>query len=629
MHPRLIGGALMATWALGVGLCFVRMEPSGTTAGAPWLAAGAGFGAAVAGALACTGAGGALLARLDPSALDDHLGWLRALGAGLVLWGLLSWPAAALLGVHPWVGSALLILLAAGWLLRPAVRLPRPGPGVLALGALLAIPAVLALLSPITDTDELYYHLALPARMLDQGALLGGAWMPNGSRPLALHLPYAWLMGLGGAAAPRAFHLLLAGALLLGIRQRAIQWWGRSAGLAAPLLLLGSLSFMSTLGLAYADIPTALLVLIATDAALSGRLPTLAIAAGGALAVKYTGVLGVAPLFAVLGVRAFLQPGRGRALGALTLAGLAALAIVAPWWLRNLLDGLHPLFPFAGWQDAGPFVFQFPHKYGMGHSLAATLLLPWNLTMHAEHDSMVFLGRISPAFLALAPAALWAAWRDARARLLVVVALCGLLLWSLGTQWLRYLLPLLPIAALAAAAGLARLPRWAMAGVAACWLLGLPANLRPVLATARSQAPVALGLEAPEVYLAREQSAWPAIHWINQHSPADAKVALLYSWQAALIERPWVLGSVEDHVPTRHFLALHGDHALQRLADAGVTHVLWSRVNFLHKSYAFLDDAAFEDQFERPERELQEALQRDAVLMFEHGRHAVYKIQPR
>jgi hypothetical protein len=162
--------------------------------------------------------------------------------------------------------------------------------------------------------------------------------------------------------------------------------------------------------------------------------------------------------------------------------------------------------------------------------------------------------------------------------------------------------------------------------VALCWLLGLPANLRPVLSVARDQAPAALGLEPPSALLERQVTAWPAIRWVNEHSPADARVALMFSWQAALMERPWVLGSVEDHVPTRHFLALHGDDALDVLRAQGVTHVLSSRINFLHKAYPFLDQHSFEAWFEQPERQLEALLEDDAVLMFEQGRHAVYAL---
>ncbi len=624
---RSMGAAAATGWILAVGTVFVLREPSGTLAALPLLPALAGLTAALVAGLACTGGGAALLSRVAPTSLADELGWARALGTGLVLWGVLSWLAASLLGVHTWVGVLSLALLAAGWLARPPVALPRPSPGELGVGLVFLVPALLTALSPISDTDELYYHIALPARMLDEGSLLGGPWMPNGSRPLALHLPWTWLLALGGTAAPRLFHLGLTAALLLVVRRRALAWWGPVAGIAAPLILLGSTSFLAPVGLAYADLPTALLLLLAVDAAIAGCLPLLAIAAGGALAVKYTAVLGVLPLFLLLGVRAWPGPaGRQRRLGALLVTGLAALAIVAPWWLRNLLDGLHPLFPFTGWQDAGPFPFQLPEKYGMGHGPLDTLLLPWNLTMHAEHDSMVFLGRVSPAFLALAPVGILVAWRDRRVRLLLLVSALGLGLWAGGTQWLRYLVPLLPIAALALTAGLARLPRWAVGAVVLCWLAGLPANLAPVLAVARDQAPVALGLETTDAYLERQVTAWPAIRWLNEHSPPEARVALLFSWQAALLERPWVLGSVEDHVPTRHFLALHGDDALDQLRAGGVTHVLVSRINFLHKAYPFLDDASFEAWFEQPEQQLQAMLEDQAVLMFEQGRHAVYRL---
>ncbi len=625
----LAGGALAALWAGVIALAFAAVEPTASLQGTPLLRGAMGFAAAGAAVLACIGAGGALLARFARPALDDDLGWLRALAVGLVVWGLVSLPAAQLLGVRPWVGVVLLGLMAAGWLVRPPVRLPRPTRGELAIGVLFLVPALLALVAPIHDTDELYYHLALPVRFLDEGTLLGGPWMPNGSRPLALHLPWTWLTALGGVQAPRAFHLCTVACLLLATRRRAEAWWGPEAGLAAPLLLLGSTTFLAHAGLAYSDIPAALLVLLAADAALVGALALAALFAGGALAIKYTAAVALAPLLLWLTITKLREAkprDRARAAGAVFAAAAAALLLVAPWWLRNLIEGLHPLFPFAGWADAGDFPFQLPDKYGLGRDLAATLMLPWNLTVHAEHDSMVFLGRINPAFLALLPPALVAAWRCRRARMAVLVTAGGLLLWSAGAQWLRYLLPVLPLAALAAAAGLARLPRWAGGVVALCWLVGLPANLRPVLAEAVRHAPVALGQESDEAWLERELPSWGALRWVNRHAPSDAHVALLFSWQAALIERPWVLGSVEDHVPTRHLLALHGDNTLEVLRAAGVTHVFFSEIHFLRKSYPFLDASTFDAWFAAPERELEALLEREAVLMTAEGRYQVWKL---
>lgn len=622
---RALPAVLAAAWALAVGLSFARLEPDGTLAAAPWAALTLGLGVAVGAILACAGGGAALLSRLLPAALDDELGWLRAVAVGLTGWGLLSLPAALLFGVHPWTGALTLAVLATGWLLRPRLAGPRIAATEGAAGLLIAVPALLTLLAPASDTDELYHHLALPARMLREGALLGGPWMPNGSRPLALHLPWAWLLGLGGPEAPRALHLLLALALLLALGRRARAWWGPAAGLWAPLLLAGSATFLGELGLAHADLPCALLALVALDAALAGCLPLVAIAAGGALAVKYTAAAAILPLFLLLLGRALRGSDRWRALGAVLLAGLGTLAVVAPWWLRNAGEGLHPFFPFAGWGD-GSLAFQYRDRYGAGRGPLDLLLLPWRVTMAAEADGDVFLGRLQPAFLALLPPALWAAWRDARARWLLAVTLAGALLWWSGIQWLRYLLPVLPCAALVAAAGAARLPRPAGWAVGAAFLLGLPANLRPILGRAAERAPVALGLVSREEWLDQHLDAWPAVRWLNEHGPADASVALLFCWPAWLIERPWTLGSVEEHVPTRALLARHGAGALAELERQGVTHVLVGRVNFVRKTYPFLDDATFEAQFEAPEAQLRALLEREAMLEFEDGRYAVWKL---
>jgi len=207
-----------------------------------------------------------------------------------------------------------------------------------------------------------------------------------------------------------------------------------------------------------------------------------------------------------------------------------------------------------------------------------------------------------------------------------LLAAGGFALWAVGPHWLRYLLPTLPLLALAAAAGLARLPRWALPFGAAVWLAGLPANLQPSLSQASEQAAVALGQESPEDYLQRELPPWSALRWLNEETGPEARVALLYSWYAWHLQRPWILGSVEDHVPTRHLLALHGDQALEQLRAAGVSHLLVARIHFLRKSYPFLDEASFEARFRQPEEQLQRLLVQEAVLVFEQGRHSVWKL---
>jgi hypothetical protein len=245
--------------------------------------------------------------------------------------------------------------------------------------------------------------------------------------------------------------------------------------------------------------------------------------------------------------------------------------------------------------------------------------------MRAEIDSTVFLGRVNPGFLALLPA-LALAWRDRRARALALVAAGGFVLWGIGTQWLRYLVPILPLGALACAGGFARLPAAGRAAAWLAWAAGLPANAAPVLAEAIEQAPVAVGREDADTYRARRIPGWSSVRWIRDQTPPDAVVALLYAWQAAPLEREWIVSSVEDHVPTRYLLATAGDRTLDVLAEEGVGWVLAGSPHALKKVYPFLSPEAFQAQFQAPAQRFTRLLETRAELVFEEGRYAVWRL---
>lgn len=623
---------LVGLAAIVAALSFLVLDPAGPTALA-WQRGALGGGAALAGLLGAAGAGGALLQRLAPDLLGDERGLLHATVLGLLLWGLLGLLLAAPGLLSPTVARALPALLAAGWLARPALRLPRPPAVALLIGAVVLLPGMVDALAPPVDTDELYQHLALPSQILAEGRLVGGLLHPDGSRPQGLHLVYASLLALGGEEAPRLFHLLLAALCLEGTRQVAQAWLGRGGEVAA-LLLAASASFLQTAGLAANDLPAALAALAALDAGLRGRALPLALASGLALGIKYTAGGAVAGAF--LAAR---LPWRRR-----VLAGLGALLLVSPWWLRNAVEGLHPLFPFAGWSPAplhpdAPGAqglrFQYLEKYGAGRDLAAMLALPWNAVMTARLDGFRFLGRLSPAFLALLPGALLAAlpWNAPRplARRLLLAALAPALFWALGPHWLRYLLPGLPLLALALAAGLpadtpAGPPRLSRRLVLLCLLAGLPANLGPLLQRAADRLPAALGHEDRDRFQARLHPPSASVAWANRHLPQDAVVALLFDWSTALVERPTLLGSVEDHVPARHWLLTRGRHALDDLRAAGATHLLVGSVRFLPSVYPFLSESERQATMQAPQEQLEALLLTQATLIHQQGGTRIYRL---
>jgi hypothetical protein len=312
------------------------------------------------------------------------------------------------------------------------------------------------------------------------------------------------------------------------------------------------------------------------------------------------------------------------ALRSRALAALGAIAIVSPWWIRNAVEGLHPLFPFLGWTDLSGFRFQYLEKYGQGRDVVSLLRLPWNAIMSASPERIQFLGRLHPAFLALVPVGLLLAIRGPLRRV-AVAALVATALWAIGPQWIRYLLPALPLLAWigGSAAGLHPIADLA---IAALLVVGAPASLAPLAKARTDELDVALGTETRDAFLARKVPDWPAIAWANDHLPPDARVALLFDWSAFLLERDSVLASVEDHTPLRYYVLTHGDRSLADLRAQGITHAIVGRVHFLRSSYSFVDADTFARDFEGPPATIDRLLLQEGELLFEDGGTRVYAL---
>ncbi len=578
------------------------------------------------------GLGRALLARACPSLLGRPGEHGHALAVGIGVHALLLFVLFAA-GVCNGAGAvAVLVLLAlpaapalwrwyreargagaAGWAL--------PGWALLLVGVLLA-PALFDALAPATDTDELSYLLAVPRLLALHGTLPVGILLPEAGRPLPLQLVAVAPWVLGGEAACRLWHLGVV-ATLIGTVASLTRARNGNAVVAA-VALAGSWSVVREAGLAYNDLPVALWLVCAADAMLGARWRAMAVHAGFAFAAKYTAAPVCGGLFLVAVWDCWGGADRTAARKRLaTGLALAALPIL-PWWARNAALGAHPLFPFAGW-PAVPgmdFVFVYPLKYGLGHSWLDALLLPFNVIFRAQPDSMVFYGRLSLLWLGLLFAPI--AGRDARgggARRLLLLCVAGFTTWALGAQILRYLLPVLGIAALLL--GSVRMP-------AAAWVLlfvgSLPSNLAPAWTRASSRAAVVTGSEDADTFLSRELPAWPALRFARAWIPAEERVALLGSWAGYYVEQPYILGSVEDHVPTRYWLALHGENALHALHDEGVRWLIVGDLPTVRKTYRFLNDQTFDAQFRQPRALLDRLLLRDARRIYAENHVAIWKL---
>lgn len=564
--------------------------------------------------LACLGCGSWF--QKEQSAVEAF-----AFGAGV--YGLLLGVTSMIFGVHIELMTVTggLGICALFFRNRPTVSWPPKH--LLALIGIVLMAASIDAFSPAIDTDEIYQHLALPQQFLLDGTLGGGVLQPDASRPLPVHILYTALMGLGGVTGPKLFHLCLVGFLLLGLWDIAERRVGPGAGAPATLLLIGSYSFLREMGLAYNNLPVALWCLLALEQAMGDRPKKMALFSGMALAAKYTAAPAIAGIFLAWwikkGLRFFPQA---------VAWGALALCVVAPWWLHNLSRGHHALFPYAGW-DSSTAQFMMLEKYGMGRSLTDLVSLPWNLTVHGDPNSFVFLGRVSPAGLLLLPAGLILSAKKHRE--IWIAASVAFLGWALGPHWLRYLLPAAPLLALALAGGFLSLPARARWVIWAAFFIGIPANIGPWAQDLAARAPYTFGQNNIEEGLAKDVPGWKAVEWINENTPVDNPVALFFAWPKSYIERPVLLGSVEDHVPSRVHLEQNEDQALSVLKNAGVRHILAGGAcdgcrNFLRKSYPFLSEQEFQTQFQAPELQLKKLLLKEATKVFESGKYSVWRL---
>ena len=138
--------------------------------------------------LASVGGGAAVLQflrrRTASAPSPATVGWLAAWMTGWLVWGTLVLPMAWLGALSPVTAIAPSLLLAAGWLTRPSIRLPTPHRVTWSMVVVVAIIGTSAL-API-DTDEL---CCSPGRSFAKDTSRGRA-PPDGSRWL-LSLLYA------------------------------------------------------------------------------------------------------------------------------------------------------------------------------------------------------------------------------------------------------------------------------------------------------------------------------------------------------------------------------------------------------------------------------------------------------
>lgn len=471
-------------------------------------------------ALAATAwvAGRTALQRLDPGEGWERLAIPGALGLTILahlflalgFCGVLSrGPVLAVLAAVHVLGFRAWQEILGGW-----------GRAVAAAGLLAAFaPLFLFSLYPPTAFDETLYHLPYAEAFARSG---GVPFLPDLRNPvfpqLAELLQAAVLLFAGDVATHlvQLLAVLLTAALLAGWGRRA---GGPAAGWLAAGLFLGNPIVAHLAGTGYVE-PE--LTLFAASAVYSlarwresggeGWLVLAAVFAGSAGGVKYLGLYFVGLVLLVV----LLAAVRERRWRDLLMAGLAVLAVLAPWYGRILYYTGNPIFPFfpnlfpgppSPWDPGG-----LPIPRGLEERLISFLRLPWDVVL--DRAAVGNQPPYSPAWFLGLPLLVLAGVREARIRWLLAAVAGYALIFLLLPPDARYLVAVLPLLSLALGLAVAaRVSRRLAAALAV--IVFLPGWL---YAGYRiwAQGPVPATVQGREEYLVRQLPLYPAVRALNR-----------------------------------------------------------------------------------------------------------------
>ena len=539
---------------------------------------------------------------------------LLTLGLGFVglLYGWVFWVLLVVGGLLLWREFRDL-----GRALRQA-RVPRPrGAWPLFLSLFIAATLFLALttaLLPPTAWDSLVYHLVGPDRYLTAHRITYEFDNYYLFFPSFVEMLFTAGMALKGDIVPQLIHF---GYLLLtlgALGAFAARHWERRSGLLAVALFLSIPTAVQIATWSYVDLALtfysfgALYALLnwlpgaqSTDPVLEDRqsppvgwLLLAGLFGGAALSIKYTGVLTLIVLAAVLlwstlrgrlPIRRFLWSG--------LLVAALALVVAAPWYVKNAIVAGNPLYPLVwGGYEWNEVDTRWLLAIGQEMSLLDLLLVPWTLTVVGTQGTAAYDATYSPLFLALLPLILIVQRRARGLGELLLAAAIGYGFWLLtsGVAYDRFVLQgrfLLPIFAplgLVCAYNLNELHIWDRPAfslqrflkmvIGLTLLFGLLSQM--LLTVALNPWPYLVGHQSRDEYLERyiSQNLHQTIAYANQNLTPNDNIFFIWELRSYGLDVAHEADTLLNNSPQR--LAQYGspEGVLAGLHREGFTHVL-------------------------------------------------------
>jgi hypothetical protein len=499
----------------------------------------------------------------------------------------------------PWVFLGL-----AAWALpapRSFLRRPRNGARLdgwsrlmLACVIVAGVLSLFGAMAPPFEYDELEYHLGALAEYQKAGRIVFLAHNFYSNLPQLAEMLYLLATVATSDIAAKLLHWLFGILSAAAVYAVGARLWSRRVAVSAAALFYCAPFVQDLSQTARIDLATTFFAVLAFGALLSSEWRLGAIAAGCAVATKWTAV----PVVLLPCLVVFVKAPRRIALFIL----LSSLFIL-PWLVKNWLLAGNPVYPLLDW------VFSSPHwsaeqatLFARRHYPTFSLSTPvefFERTWHysfAEPMAVPLLLATAPLVLLLRPAD-----RNAkRAGWLFVAAYAG---WFLLTfrPW-RFLLPAFPLAALLGAYAIWEAGKLARAIVGVVLAIGLMrmASVTLVDAEDYKQTPPQMSFlhfglcqTSRDEFIARmDGGMYEPILWMNENLPASAKVLYVGEARVYYARHDAVWATAFDQSPV---IKLWG-----RLREQGITHVYvnhyeWQRLRRGYDYLAGLDPTAWSD----------------------------------
>ena len=530
---------------------------------------------------------------------------------------------------------------------------------------LFVLADLLLAFTPPIARDALIHHLAIPKLWINHGGFYETPWAVYSYYPMNVDLLYWIPLYFGNDVIPSVIHLSF-GLGTAAIIYCYLQWrFNAIAGLFGFLVFISTpvISKLSTM--AYVDLGLIFFITASVLAFMRWRtgeykqyswLLTSSVAMGLALGTKYNGL--VAWFFLTLAIVFIFSRDTGNS-GKAVKSGLIffmiSLAVFSPWLIKNaILTGnpFYPLFPgifhnnALGDGNGNSVAFGYAHaglfkmrEILYGENLWDILLIPFRIFFQGQDDTpRYFDGVLNPVLLIFVPFAFMKKDMKNENLFFLFFSLFFILItFFLDQIRIRYVLPAIPFLVILSVGGLVNIFVWLTKQRKTLWRVGiaglvvillglLSINVIYVQKYFRKIDPVKdlIKKESRDDYIARHDSSYPAIMYINKNTSEDSSIRLIllagrgyYLDRAYKEDRSMGIGMINDMINHSSNETLFR----QYLASCNCTHFL---IRYdLFQQY-------LRDNFDPPKvDQLKNQMNQALKVIYDDHRFVVFSVIPR